>query len=59
MLMYEELKELIMRNASTALLRQEARKRGMRTLRESGLLTMYDGITSLEEVVRETLSDEM
>jgi type IV pilus assembly protein PilB len=58
MLMSEEIKELIMRNASTTILRQEARKRGMRTLRESGLLTMYDGITSLEEVVRETLSDE-
>ena len=30
----------------------------MRTLRESGLLKIYDGITTIEEVVRETLASE-
>jgi type IV pilus assembly protein PilB len=53
----EEIKELIMGSASTAVLRAEARKRGMRTLRESGLLAIYDGVTTIEEVVRETLSE--
>lgn len=58
MVLDDELRELIMKNASTAILRQEARKRGMRSLRESGLLALYDGITTIEEVVRETLGEE-
>jgi type IV pilus assembly protein PilB len=58
MVMDDELRELIMKHASTNVLRQEARKRGMRSLRESGLLTLYDGITTIEEVVRETLAEE-
>jgi len=58
MVLHEELRELIMKHASTAVLRQEARKHGMRTLREAGLLTLYDGITTIEEVVRETLAEE-
>jgi hypothetical protein len=32
----DEMRELIMKNASTAILREHARKRGMRTLRECG-----------------------
>jgi type IV pilus assembly protein PilB len=39
-------------------LREEAKKRGMRTLRNSGLLAIYDGVTSIEEVVRETIMEE-
>jgi type IV pilus assembly protein PilB len=49
---------LIMQHASTSVLRAEARKRGMRTLRESGLLAIYDGMTTIEEVVRETVLEE-
>ena len=52
------LRDLIMKNASTSVLRNEARKRGMRTLRETGLLAIYDGTTTLEEVVRETIVDD-
>jgi len=55
MVVDDELRELIMASASTAVLRAEARKRGMRLLRESGLLAIYDGVTTIEEVVRETL----
>jgi type IV pilus assembly protein PilB len=58
LLMDDEHRELIMTNASTSVLRAEARKRGMRTLREVGLLSIYDGVTSIEEVVRETLGEE-
>ena len=57
MLMDDELRELIMKHSSTTVLRAEARKRGMRTLREAGMLSIYDGITSIDEVVRETLSE--
>ena len=58
MVMDDELRELVMKHASTGVVRAEARKRGMRTLRESGTLAIYDGVTSIEEVARETLSDE-
>ena len=58
MVLDDELRELIMKHASTNVLRAAARKRGMRSLRESGLLTLYDGITTIEEVVRETLAEE-
>ena len=45
-----------MEAVSTDKLRMICREQGMRTLRESGLLAIFDGITSIEEVVRETLS---
>ncbi|MFO0839641.1 MAG: ATPase, T2SS/T4P/T4SS family [Phycisphaerae bacterium] len=59
MVMDDEIRDMVMKHASTAALRVESRKRGMRTLRESGLLAIYDGVTSIEEVVRETLSEEV
>jgi type IV pilus assembly protein PilB len=54
----DHLRELIMNQGSTNVLRVEARKRGMRTLRESGLLAIYEGQTSIDEVVRETIIEE-
>jgi len=55
MLLTDRIKELIMKSASTEQLRHTAREQGMRTLREAGLLGIFDGHTSIEEVVRETL----
>jgi type IV pilus assembly protein PilB len=54
----DEAREMIMRQASTNVIREHSRKRGMRTLRESGLLAIYDGRTSIDEVVRETIGEE-
>ncbi|MEL7472564.1 MAG: type II secretion system ATPase GspE [Planctomycetota bacterium] len=54
----DALREMIMRNASTAVLREHARKTGMRSLRESGLLAIYEGQTTIDEVVRETVMDD-
>lgn len=54
----DTMRELIMKNSNTAVLRRYARKRGMRSLRESGLMGIYDGVTTIDEVVRETLSEE-
>jgi type IV pilus assembly protein PilB len=54
----DDMRDMIVRHASTQVLRLEAKKRGLRTLRESGLLAIYEGITSLEEVVRETILEE-
>jgi type IV pilus assembly protein PilB len=58
MVLDDELRELIMKHASTGLLRTEARKRGMRTLREAGLLAIADGVTTIDEIVKETLAEE-
>jgi type IV pilus assembly protein PilB len=58
MVLDDEQRELIMQNASTNVLRVEARKRGMRSLRQSGLLGIFEGITTIEEVVKETLMEE-
>ncbi|MDY7107731.1 MAG: ATPase, T2SS/T4P/T4SS family, partial [Planctomycetota bacterium] len=54
----DHLRELVMSEGSTNVLRAEARKRGMRTLRESGLLAIYEGQTTIDEVVRETMIEE-
>ncbi|MBU0754806.1 MAG: GspE/PulE family protein, partial [Planctomycetes bacterium] len=51
----ERIRGLILDQASTLTLREVAVEEGMRGLRESGLLAVYDGITSVEEVIRETL----
>jgi type IV pilus assembly protein PilB len=59
MLLDDELRELIMKRSSTNVLREAARKRGMRTLREAGLLAIYDGTTSIEEVVGQTIVESV
>ncbi len=55
MLVTERVKQLVMTQASTEQIRHIAREQGMRTLRESGLLSIFDGHTTIDEVVRETL----
>ncbi len=54
----DALRELVLSQASTAVLRIEAQKRGMRSLRESGMMSIYDGQTTIDEVVRETMVDD-
>ena len=56
MLVNDRLRDMIMNAGSTADLRSAAREDGMRTLRDSGLLQIYDGISTIEEVVKETIS---
>lgn len=51
----EEIRELILSGASSHELRQRAIANGMVTLRGSGLQKIRDGITTIEEVVRETV----
>ena len=54
----DEMREMIMAHASTNLLRNAARKRGMRTLRQSGLMSIFEGLTTIEEVVKQTIVEE-
>jgi type IV pilus assembly protein PilB len=51
----EELRELILVGASALELRRKAIEEGMITLRGSGLRKIGDGVTTIEEVVRETV----
>jgi len=59
MLIGDSLKQMILDGASTAALRDQARSQGMRTLRESGILSILEHRTTIEEVMRETLSLEL
>jgi type IV pilus assembly protein PilB len=55
MVMNNNLRDMIMKDASTEELRDAARSFGMVTLRDAGMLAAEDGFTTLEEVVRETV----
>jgi len=55
----DEMRELVMNHASTNVLRNAARKGGMRMLREKGLNAIYNGLTTIEEVVKETVMEEV
>jgi type IV pilus assembly protein PilB len=51
----DDLRDMIMRNASTDEIRTAARGIGMVTLRDAGMQAVYEGTTTVEEVVRETI----
>ncbi len=51
----EEIRELILVGASATELKKKAIERGMITLRRSGLIKVMGGVTTLEEVARETV----
>src|SRR5579885_2036916 len=51
----DEIRELILVGASAVELKKKAIERGMITLRRSGLRKVMDGVTTLEEVARETV----
>lgn len=53
-----QMRRLINESASEHTIKREARKRGMRTLREDGIIKVERGLTSLEEVLRSTSPDE-
>jgi type IV pilus assembly protein PilB len=57
MMFNDEIRELIMNQASTNVLRAAAQRAGMHLLRENGLAAIYDGSTTIDEVVKETISE--
>ena len=54
----DDIRDLITSGASTDELRAACRRHGMRPLRDSGLRAIYSGVTTIEEVVRETVLEE-
>jgi type IV pilus assembly protein PilB len=57
MIMNDELREMVMQNASVDALRDTSRTYGMVSLRDAGESFMWDGTTSAEEIIRETIME--
>ncbi len=53
----EEVKELVLSRASSSEIKKEAIRLGMKTLRQSGVTKIKDGVTTIEEVLRSTMED--
>jgi len=50
----DKIRDLVIKRASLTSIRNAACEAGMKTLRENGLKKVMEGITSIEEVLRET-----
>jgi len=55
--MKEEVKELILSRSSTTEIKREAIRLRMKTLRQSGIIKVKNGMTTIEEVLRSTIDD--
>ena len=55
MVLNNEIRKLITEQANTNVIRTAAKRNGMHTLRDSGLIATYDGSTTIKEVARETM----
>jgi len=55
----DDIRDLITSDASADELRVVARQQGMNTLREAGLKLIFDGLTTIDEVVRETVVEDI
>ncbi len=55
--MFEEIKEMVLSGANTAEIKQESMRLGVKTMRQSALTKFIEGVTTLEEVLRCTVSD--
>jgi len=59
MVFNDEIRDLIMQQASTNVLRSAGQKAGMRLLRDNGLVAIYDGITTIDEIAKETMMEDV
>ena len=55
----DEIRDCIASEQSADEIREVARSQGMTTLREAGLKLIFDGKTTIDEVVRETIMDDV
>ncbi len=56
--MNDDIRDMVSSDASVDDMRNLARSQGMTTLRESGLKLIFDGVSTIDEVVRETVMEE-
>jgi type IV pilus assembly protein PilB len=54
MALTDALRELITKRSPTLVLKQKAVEQGMRTLRDDGMRAIFDGLTTIEEVLKYT-----
>ncbi|MDF2378363.1 MAG: GspE/PulE family protein [Verrucomicrobiales bacterium] len=52
--MTDPIREMVAQRAATVVLKQKAQELGMKTLREDGLRNIFQGITTIEEVLKYT-----
>ena len=56
--MLEQIRELILNGANTAEIKRESMRLGIKSMRQSGLTKLKEGVTSFEEVLRVTVADD-
>ena len=59
LIMSDEIRDAIAAEASGDDIRDIARQQGMTTLREAGLKLIFDGLTTIDEIVRETVVEDV
>ena len=59
LVMNDTLREMVVAEASLDDFRNAGRKFGMRTLRETGMTMIHNGMTTIEEILRETMLDDL
>jgi type IV pilus assembly protein PilB len=55
----DDVRDMITSDSSVDDIRNFARTQGMTTLREAGLKLIFDGVTTIDEVVRETVMEDV
>jgi type IV pilus assembly protein PilB len=55
LIMNDPMRDMIMENATTDEIREAAKSFGMRPLRDAGMEAMFEGTTTADEVIRETI----
>jgi type IV pilus assembly protein PilB len=55
--MFEEIREMVLSGANTAEIKREAIRVGVKSMRQSALTKLAEGVTSFEEVLRCTIAD--
>ena len=55
----DEIRDMIVSDESVDEMRSFARTQGMVTLREAGLKLIFDGVTTIDEIVRETIVEDL
>jgi type IV pilus assembly protein PilB len=54
---YEEIRDLVLASANSIEIKRAAMRKGMKTLRQSGLSKVAEGVTTIEEILRVTMAD--
>ena len=55
----DDIRDMIAADASVDDIRNLARSQGMTSLREAGLKLIFDGVTTIDEIVRETMMEDV